>query len=476
MDDGKWFQLKVMGEKKKQPVSSHPQPIMPITGWKPFQSCAIPTLFNHGHIFHYLVESIRFTGQSDSDSEGDSSYTTDKPMRRGQQFVESGHVQNVSDTLSNEFYFIRAEVLPSMRNDPPKHVHVCLSCKSGSVLDASCDCKASALGRCSHVSASLLYLDGHVKEHGSDTVQSCTSLPCRWNVGSKRTKNPQDVHKATYPSKKKPPQNDTMTFDPRPANSRKVTASQVNVFQKDLQLANMATGRTSMWETVLEFEYCDYAVNDERVGVLRQLVDILHNNLADQCDPMSNVYMVPGTEEQSESDTWASNRWMRLTASVAKQVVSLSACVDDYTGNNVCRCYKFVRGNVWGIDRFSSVYMAYGIANESVARKEYELLKKQSCETYSVTSTGFFVNQKWPELGCSPDGLVVDPSCSDKYGLLEIKCLQCFKHVAPDKIEQGLADNLISKKKINQSCFKLDANSFCHQGAASLICRNLRKV
>ena len=65
-------------------------------------------------------------------------------------------------------------------------------------------------------------------------------------------------------------------------------------------------------------------------------MDILHTNLADQCDPMSSVYMVPGTEEKSESE------WMRVTASVAKQVVSLSACVDE----NVC-----------GIDRFASVHM-----------------------------------------------------------------------------------------------------------------------
>ena len=48
----------------------------------------------------------------------------------GQQFVDSVHVQNVIDTLNNDCYFIRAEVLPSMRNDPPKHVHVCLLCKS----------------------------------------------------------------------------------------------------------------------------------------------------------------------------------------------------------------------------------------------------------------------------------------------------------------------------------------------------------
>ena len=87
-----------------------------------------------------------------------------------------------------------------------------------------------------------------------------------------------------------------------------------------------------------------------------------------------------------------------------------------------------------GIDRFSSVYMASGIVNESIAGKEYELLKKQSRENYSVTSTGFIIKKNDQELGCSPDGLVVDHSSSDEYGLLEIKCLQCFKHVAPDEI------------------------------------------
>ena len=54
----------------------------------------------------------------------------------------------------------------------------------------------------------------------------------------------QDVSKATYPSKRKPQQNDVMTFDPRPANARMVTTSQVNIFLRDLQLANMNTERS----------------------------------------------------------------------------------------------------------------------------------------------------------------------------------------------------------------------------------------
>ena len=40
-----------------------------------------------------------------------------------------------------------------------------------------------------------------------------------------------------------------------------------------------------------------------------------------------------------------------------------------------------------------------------------------------VIPTGLWVHPKSPELGCSPDGLVYDPSMEQNvYGLLEIKC------------------------------------------------------
>ena len=101
-------------------------------------------------------------------------------------------------------------------------------------------------------------------------------------------------------------------------------ASQVNIFNmflKDLQLANMGTGR-SVCGIVLEFN-----------------LTVMQCAIYTWCLGRRNKvrYM-------------ASNRWMRLTASVAKQVMSLLTCVDDYRGKNVCRCCKFVRGNVWGID------------------------------------------------------------------------------------------------------------------------------
>ena len=60
------------------------------------------------------------------------------------------------------------------------HVTVTMSKGSGNVKDASCDCKASALGRCNHV-AGLLFTLLDWSEKGQ---QSCTKS-YNWNVGGK---------------------------------------------------------------------------------------------------------------------------------------------------------------------------------------------------------------------------------------------------------------------------------------------------
>ena len=36
--------------------------------------------------------------------------------------------------------------------------------------------------------------------------------------------------------------------------------------------------------------------------------------------------------------------------------------------------------------------------------------------------SGFVISETNPYLGMSPDGCVHDPSCSDPFGLVEIKC------------------------------------------------------
>ena len=108
-----------------------------------------------GHIYHHLVESLQ--GHIDDSSDIDDltlDSHTSKPLRRGKQFFVSGHITDMKDNLSADklCYYVKANVLASMKQVSYETV-VTLSVNSGFVLAASCQCKASALGRCSHVGA-----------------------------------------------------------------------------------------------------------------------------------------------------------------------------------------------------------------------------------------------------------------------------------------------------------------------------------
>ena len=92
---------------------------------------------------------------------------TVKPLRNGSKYVDSGFVHDITDIKTEEHYFLRAHVWPSMRNELPHNVTIILFVSSGAAIHASCDpCKVSALGRCSHVVAVLFSLPHYVNKHG----------------------------------------------------------------------------------------------------------------------------------------------------------------------------------------------------------------------------------------------------------------------------------------------------------------------
>ena len=202
IDEGKWLQAKILKEKNadQSTVKSLTIPITPKAGWKAFPSQDIPSLFNYGHVYHYALESLPCVPHDDSINSGDENdnnnldnglaHMTDKPFSSGRKYVDSGFVHDVTDNKTDEHYFVRAHVWPSMKTELPHNIEITLSRKSGAVIHASClPCKASALGRCSHVVVVLLFLVDYVKEHGNQTTTPCTSQDCTWNKGKKRKKN-----------------------------------------------------------------------------------------------------------------------------------------------------------------------------------------------------------------------------------------------------------------------------------------------
>ena len=205
VDGGKWYEKKAGGSTGACPVSCPPES-SPTTGWKPFPTADIPAMFNNGHVYHWLVESLSNAfSTNDSDSEEDDGYaSTDKPLKKGQALLVSGFVGNLQDNVEGGIYYLRGEVQHSMtfRKQAPLNVTVQLSMRSGSVLRAQCQCKASALMRCAHVAAVLMSLEKHVTNEGHTVNAPSTSLPCVWNQGRKRKNNPQPVHQAQYSIKR----------------------------------------------------------------------------------------------------------------------------------------------------------------------------------------------------------------------------------------------------------------------------------
>ena len=356
IDGGKWFAAKVLKENEELKGKADfggrvDAPVIPDAGWRLFPSQDIPVMFNYGHVYHYALESIKtvtldvIEGDQNEDECGQG-HMTDKPLKNGRKYVDSGFVHDLMDNKINEHYFLRGHVWPSMRTELPHNVLVILSVTSGAVIHASCQpCKVAALGRRSHVVAVLFYLLDHIKNHGATLSVPCTSKECTWNKGKKREKDPKRLSSADYPSKRKKSILPVIDFDPRPDKYRKVKPTHTNGLLKDLQSISTGSDDSSMWESQLQFCYEDYALDDVNMAVINEKIKILYQNLT-----VSEVMQLPGTEGQSQSEKWFSERWLRLTASKCLPAFRIGKLVKAGAPNAAVKAFKFIKTKVWQIN------------------------------------------------------------------------------------------------------------------------------
>ena len=336
---------------------------------------------------------------------------TSKPLTKDVQYVKSGSVSHVMDNMkSGSHYFLKAKVDALMKQEK-RTVHVTISHVSGAILDASCTCPASTLGRCNHVAALLLYVDKHIKENGLDPL-SCTAKPCEWNKGKKTGKNPSKISEATYSSYKRKATR-LCDFDPRPKDMRQVNYDAKKEFVTNLKYNRLSSDKPSMWESLLTsiLKYDNYDIDNERKVMLKNLTWAFFTNIrSDESRFNSNAYMIPGTEQQSESQQWKSSRWFRITAFNAKQGHNLGSLLDrstQYNDSTYRKLYNYLSYHVWDLNTFTTADTVYGLENEDHARNDYKCAMNITYPELQVIKTGFWVTKLWPELGCSPDGLVV---------------------------------------------------------------------
>ena len=69
----------------------------------------------------------------------------------------------------------------------------------------------------------------------------------------------------------------------------------------------------------------------------------------------------------------------------------------------------------------------YGKESEEIAFECYVEQMKHTHEGFEASNTGLHINEKFPFLRASPDGLTICSCCTEKLGLLEIKCPKSCK-------------------------------------------------
>lgn len=137
-------------------------------------------------------------------------------------------------------------------------------------------------------------------------------------------------------------------------------------------------------------------------------------------------FLERSTRKQSRSEAWKIHRMGRLTASLFHRVATLK------DSTSPTSLISHIMGYSSSI---STTAMKWGIDHEEEARREFIGLEQQNHKNFSVRKSGLVVNNSWPYLGATPDG-IAECSCCDR-SVVEIKCP--YKYRFSD-IGQALCD------------------------------------
>ena len=118
------------------------------------------------------------------------------------------------------------------------------------------------------------------------------------------------------------------------------------------------------------------------------------------------------TAKQSKSKLWFRLRSGRITASRFKQACSTDVC---NPSKSLIKAICYPTECI-----FTSNAVAWGLEMESIAVAAYVKAMEAEHKDFQFFKAGLILNNKWPFLGASPDGLICCKCCGE--GVLEVKC------------------------------------------------------
>ncbi|XP_055956192.1 uncharacterized protein LOC130012386 [Patella vulgata] len=221
-----------------------------------------------------------------------------------------------------------------------------------------------------------------------------------------------------------------ISHNPRPQHMIPDDETFVNNFVATIPNA----GSNTMFAQIMEIKYNDYVVDTDH---LRKLSQLTINSLKESIQGNQPIE-IDNTKGQTTSDSWYEARSLRVTASNAKTVTTTKSKQGQY---------NLLKRLLWSKKVLDLKALKYGRDNEDHAFKNFQ--EGSLTPGHALTKSGFWVNPKYPELGCSPDGLIWD--CNKKLvGVLEIKCPLVLENSGPTDLEN------LSKNQINNLCYKIE--------------------
>ncbi|CAG9814135.1 unnamed protein product [Phaedon cochleariae] len=271
IDGGKWYDAK----RNLQPIqpgtsNAYDQCTSDDIFWDNFPSSTIPQFFNKGHIYTYIIGENIENEDPEVEVTEDKTYTTVKPFRRGHQYVSSQHISEVQDGCSGNAYVCKCKCLSSFQKAIKYNVRVMLNKTSGAIMKGICECKQSSLGKCSHVTALLLFIWEHVQKFGYAKIVG-TSKPREWGLGTQK-RSPGAIKEKSYPIKKYK-MTQRSIFDPRPATY--LRNPDLNQFISDLQ----KTGNNPMFLSIFKLKYEDFQYDEDELSIIK-LQDCKQHDIA----------------------------------------------------------------------------------------------------------------------------------------------------------------------------------------------------
>ena len=394
---------------------------------------------------------------------------------QGYKLWKEGYVSSVMvkpnvPAGNHELFLVKSNVSAAMKNQR-YDVYVHLEHETGKANFAKCSCKAGQGGCCKHIAAMLYTLLDYCNlglQYVPEDV-SCTQVLQKWNApGRKVTSNTAvkfteleferaDYNRDQSKKRKRPVVTGSREgYCATPLFARNASSDDIEQLSAALEKAGKATLfvetlKGNQYKPCKLFKTTCNVINAEksidsnadnastkftRIDVFASFpdkIDILGEEhlrmrikervgvTLDECRTIEKE-----TQGQSDSKIWHLERSKRLTSSLFGRIINRRKAMEpksllgtiQKTGKAIC-----TPALKWGRDK------------EKVALQQY--LESHCDPRMKVMECGLIINPRWPWLGASPDGLLIDTG--KVAGGIEIKC-------PFSKKEMNLADACKDKK------------------------------